>query len=618
MTSKTTLQIIEQLKETSHPPIVLLDGDWGIGKTYLIENELRPIIEEQPEVFGEYHYISAFGITSVAEFLDQVVSLYISNQREGSKYLQGVTKFSDKLAQMCGADKNTAGVIQGTIAGVTGLLRQEAINRIKDITLVIDDLERLTDEKLIADIMGICLKFAEHNKLKIIAIANVKALKAESKVEKVFSDVIRLNRTTEELLNIVADIYNEKLDNTLRQALLTAFRGAEVHDLDIKNLRVIKRAINRIIKLLEKVNDIKGVDNKKSTEILAQHIVLTTLFCYTHTLNLCAFLQIGKSSQEWHKTLLEKELEIRDKTQKDDRGTVKDESKESAACKQLYYLFQTFNLEFNISLVEYCFTNVLPDLSDKDYIDRFQLPRIYHHIDIIKLSGFYSFESEEEFEKGISKVEELLFKEYRVNWDDWITCCDRYLMLQGKGYFDNTCSADVSQKLINRMHENEVINLDTVIRDRYLPWRICSEQLSTKEFQVAMAIIYERAEVYQRRQLKNVFLQNWRQTYTSHRGKIEHTPFFDIFDAKRFSDAVTKWSNWEVIEFAGLIKERYNISNQPEKDRAELSILKDLSQQLMIKRQEINGRMQRGAIFELVTELDRSVAKIEERQTRSP
>ena len=70
MTNKATQQIIEQLKDSSHPPIILLDGAWGIGKTHLIYNELCPLIESNPQEFGDYHYVSAFGIKSVTEFQD--------------------------------------------------------------------------------------------------------------------------------------------------------------------------------------------------------------------------------------------------------------------------------------------------------------------------------------------------------------------------------------------------------------------------------------------------------------------------------------------------------------------------------------------------------------------
>lgn len=217
MISKVTQQIIEQLKDSSHPPIVLLDGAWGIGKTYLIDNELRSSIESDCQMFGDYYYLSAFGIKNVTEFQDQIVSLYISNQKESSKYLDGLTNLSSKLARICGADTSEAGVVQGVISGTTGFLRQKAIENMKDITLVVDDLERLTDEKLISDIMGTCLRFAEHNKIKIIAVANVSAFKDKTKVEKSFSDVIKLTRTTEELLAIIAHIYDGMMDASIKK-----------------------------------------------------------------------------------------------------------------------------------------------------------------------------------------------------------------------------------------------------------------------------------------------------------------------------------------------------------------------------------------------------------------
>ncbi|SKC32544.1 hypothetical protein CZ809_02060 [Photobacterium piscicola] len=92
MKNLVTLQIIEQLKDTSHPPIVLLDGAWGVGKTYLIENGIKPQIELDKACFGDFHYLSAYGMRSVTDFQDQVVSLYLSKQKECSDYIRKTEK----------------------------------------------------------------------------------------------------------------------------------------------------------------------------------------------------------------------------------------------------------------------------------------------------------------------------------------------------------------------------------------------------------------------------------------------------------------------------------------------------------------------------------------------
>lgn len=299
MTSNTTLQIIEQLKDSSHPSIVLLDGAWGIGKTHLIENELQPIIKSRNKEFGDYHYISAFGIKSVTEFQDQIVSLYISNQKDGSEYLKTLANYSGKLARLCGSSSDESGIIKGVISGTTGYLRQNAIQNLKDITLVVDDLERLTDEKLIADIMGTCLRFAEQNQIKIIVVANANAFTDKSKVEKSFSDVIRFTRTTDELLTVISQIYDGKLDPMIEDSFFRTLNHARSNNIIINNLRVLQRAINRIIKLTKKIQSIECIDKNRSIEKLTQHIVLITLYCYSNALDRDGFVSIVESKDKW-------------------------------------------------------------------------------------------------------------------------------------------------------------------------------------------------------------------------------------------------------------------------------------------------------------------------------
>ncbi|HHF3150450.1 TPA: P-loop NTPase fold protein [Vibrio diabolicus] len=615
MTNKATQQIIEQLKDSSHPPIVLLDGAWGIGKTHLIDNELRPLIESNPQEFGDYHYVSAFGIKSVTEFQDQIVSLYISSQEEGSKYLDGLTRLSGKLARMCGADASEAGVIQGVISGTTGFLRQKAIQNMKDITLVVDDLERLTDEKLISDIMGTCLRFAEHNKIKIIAVANATAFQDKTKVEKSFSDVIKLTRTTEELLTIIADIYDGKLDAMVEHTFFQTINHAQIQKLDINNLRVLQRAVNRTIKLINRIRLIEGIDERRSAEKLTQHIVLITLYGYANKLDIDAFVSILESAQKWQFHRLAEAVASRNASQNEREELTKGEQQQKVLFDQLTSLLNGFAC--SDTLAEYCFTNLIPELSDEEFIERFQLPRLAKPIDIFKTHSFYSFTSEEEFEEGITQLVDLLFTMTNVNWSDWITCCDTYLFMHERGYFEDSNIDELSKRLEERVLEDGVIDLDTVNQSRFSFRDYSSNQISTTNFNKAIEEVNLRSKTKQREAITDSFLKDWRHTIYKSQSYIENQPFFHNIDNERLAEAIAQWSAMEVAEFIGFMRKRYCVINDPEKDLLELPALIQLSKRLDLRRECMSGRLQKGVLKELIDELNVAITKIETRQKQN-
>ncbi|WP_046003157.1 P-loop NTPase fold protein [Pseudoalteromonas rubra] len=612
MTSQTTRQIIEQLKETSHPPIVLLDGDWGIGKTHLIENELRPMIKSDENTFGDYHYISAFGISSVSEFQDKVISLHISNNAETSDYFESAKKYSGKVAKFFGADSNASGLIQGAISGVSKYVRQKALEDMTNFTLVVDDLERLSDKKLLETIMGSCLRFAEHNGIKVIVVANSKALEDKAKVEKVFSDVIKLTRTTDELLSIVEEIYEGKLNTPLKQALFQTLQEAGAKKLDAANLRVIQRAINRTIKLNNKLKDIEEIIEDRTTEIIAQQIVTISLFCYSHKLDLDTLLSIKENATKWTVRSMLESYQTATGNKDEKQELTKDEQHQYDLYEQLNSLF--LHSPINWSFAQYCFTNVIPDLTDKEYITYFSLPRIRHPFDIYRTGSIYSFKSEDDFELAIKEVEKLLFKGTSLNWFDWLTCCDRFLLLHEKGYLPPSDIESTSKKVLDRVLMDGVINLDTVDRESVLDIRFYSSLMVSPQFNEVLNKVYARNKSNLLKKLEEAFRMDWKSAYESARSDIQSEPFFHVFDLELFAQAITQWDAQNINQFLHFIVDRYRIENNPVKDQKELPALKDLVIFLKREREVKTGRLIRGALYELINGLNEAISILENRQ----
>lgn len=617
MTSKVIQQIIEQLKDSSYPPIILLDGDWGIGKTHLINKELKELLESETEEFGDFYYISAFGIQNVSEFQDQVVSLYMSNQEKSSEYIKGVTSFSSKLAQMCGANTSEAGIIQGVISGTTGFLRQKAIENMKNFTLVIDDLERLTNEKLIAEIMGTCLRFAEHNKIKVIAIANVTAFKDKTKVEKSFSDVIKLTRTSEELLNIITD-NNNQMPDSIKKTFFDTIEQAQKDHLNINNLRVLQRAINRVIKLTNKISYIEGIDQNLITKKLTKHIVFLTLYSYTNKLDMDDVKSIVENKQKWlsysiTETIMAQNFDNSKLKKEEFPELNEDEKRQSELFEQLRSFLNGLP---SIALIEYCFTNLVPELNDREFIEQFELPRLATLLDIFKFGSFYNFDSEEEFNDGVNQLKNILFNTDNVNLSDWMLYCDKYLYMNELGYFEGTNISELTKELEVRILKEGVIDLDTAYSAFLNEKGYLSHGIKSDSFYSATDELIQRSKSNFNASIMDDFLKNWKQTFDKHRNLIknEAQPFFHNIDCKKFAEAITQWTTMEIAEFRDFMRERYKPYNQLNYDALELPTLELLYQKLDLKRESISGKLKKGILKELVQELKDITTTIKNRK----
>lgn len=607
--SKATLQIVEQLKESSHPSIVLLDGAWGIGKTYLVEKELRPILEKDSAIFGSYHYMSVFGISNTTEFLDQIISLLVSGQKDNTTTLKQLAPFASSFAKLFGADGNQAGLIQGAISGVSGVIRQQIIQKMTDFTLVIDDLERLTDEFLISDLMGICLRLAEKNKIKIIVIANLAALKDKTKVEKTFSDIIKLSRSTENLTEILLEIYTENLPLQVKHSLLTLLTRLQSAELEVNNLRVLKRALNRIIKINDKIQSIQNIDSQRSLEILTEKVLIVMLYSYTHKLNMDEFLSVHKNMNVYE-TLMPDSSKKKEPTEK--------ELLNKNLQDQLNDLLH--GQSCGNALIEYCFTNVLPKAECSEFIELFGILRHAQPIDLFKTGSFYLCNSEDEFQQGWIALKKLLFEAPNTSWPDWLDCCDTYLYLIEKDYFEDTDIDKESQLLINRMSEPEAINLQTVYhenlygRKELYQGRHLSEHIKSENFFPYIEELANKAQIENDKELINNFLENWNRTTFQAHSNIDHQAFFHNIKTEDFVNAIENWKTREIASFGKYIAQRYLIKNQSEKGRKEQPALEQLSMQLTQKHKKLTGSFRKGVIGELIKEIDHAITVIDGKQ----
>jgi len=179
-------QIVEIIKkyidEELYNYAIMIDGDWGCGKTHFIKEDLidklRKHEEEKSKQQENYTakrlvYISLYGVKSVVEVSKQV---FMDSCLAKTSDSQGVI---EKGARVIGSMLPLAFDILKPITGVDGNIDNiskaiRSVVPISDSIFIFDDLERCNCQ--INEILGYINTFVEQESMKVILVANQKEI----------------------------------------------------------------------------------------------------------------------------------------------------------------------------------------------------------------------------------------------------------------------------------------------------------------------------------------------------------------------------------------------------------------------------------------------------------
>jgi len=595
MTSLVTKQIIEQLKDDSHPPIILLDGAWGVGKTYLIEHELKSEIDKDEAFFGKYYYLSAYGMRNVTDFQDQIVSLFLSDDKKGNEYVTSALGHVNNIARLFGANKSEAGLIQGVMSGLSGAVRQTALQKLSKMTIVLDDLERLTDTKIIADILGTCLRFSEHNNLKIIVVANQNAISDKSKIEKTFSDIITLSRSSSELVDILSKKYKEDLDLVIKNSLNESLHKFKELGLDINNLRVLQRALNRILKLKKEIDNIQKLELEKSLKIITQQILGICLLSYAKSYTEKDFKAYLKGESKLSRAVI-KELS----EQSGDENSKKELSeKEKERNKIMDTIFN--NVSLNDDIIAFCFSNLILFESDNDLINKFALPLRSNPLDTLYKGYFYDL-SEKDFNNGVKDLETLIFDGEMKDYYIWIRGVQIYIYLINDNYIQRN-KPQVLDKLKAVLSQGDIIDPSTIPRGSFHRYTSIPEELQENKFRSVLKFYINKSEQHKSDTFSELFYNNWQEAGYSSEYYYSSSAFLHNLNEDELCKNILTWKGSDVISFKNFIKSRSSISNAKDFYKSELQFIQNLITKLK-KNIGIKENIKRGTLNELISELE--------------
>lgn len=164
-------EIIEVIKDYINDSIynyaVLIDGDWGSGKSYFIKEHLIPEIEvNNVDTKRECIYISLYGIKSTEEISKQIYTNFFMNKTNNNKVVKRVvstgSKFLSDLVSLKGID-------------ITKYREDlESFINLDKYILIFDDLERCNCD--VNEVLGYINNFVEHEGIKVILVANEKEI----------------------------------------------------------------------------------------------------------------------------------------------------------------------------------------------------------------------------------------------------------------------------------------------------------------------------------------------------------------------------------------------------------------------------------------------------------
>lgn len=203
---------------------ILIDGIWGIGKTYAVKDALQKN--------NNVCYVSLFGMKDIQQIFHETF------YQLGLKDKKGIRKIAFKMLDIVSFFSKKAGVaktiIESTIQEKELFLELTKTFK-KTHMIVIDDLERMNKNISVEDMFGVVDEIKRCNCVKVILIANTSEISNKDTFDKYSEKVIdRTYEMTEHTNNINWD----KLH--IECGFIDAF--LKMHH--VRNIRTLQKAQN--------------------------------------------------------------------------------------------------------------------------------------------------------------------------------------------------------------------------------------------------------------------------------------------------------------------------------------------------------------------------------------
>lgn len=245
--------ILHYLTEDKTKSAIMLTAPWGSGKSFYIQNELKPFLEKEENGSHKCLVVSLYGLKELSE-ISKVL------------YLESRAKFLNNNSEKMEAGKLATKTI---LKGVTSFLGIDLSHSDEDMQklfesidlsgklIILEDLERSGID--ILEVLGYVNNLVEQDGVKVLLVANEEAIKQYKP----------LTTTTEDQQNVVELMY-KATDNNGREFTETAKKYLEIKEKTISDTIQFEEdystAISDIIRLfddenLNRLSNDNGVNN---------------------------------------------------------------------------------------------------------------------------------------------------------------------------------------------------------------------------------------------------------------------------------------------------------------------------------------------------------------------
>ncbi|EPA0858757.1 P-loop NTPase fold protein [Enterococcus hirae] len=193
---KYVQEIIDNYRNSEGPYALQIDGDWGVGKTYYIKNQVMKSLKEG----GDFTvYFSVYGYDSLKQIQQDILLTIITELYPSKKILSRLSSFNKgwyKILKILGDSKlqSISLISDGILELITHLYSLEnssKLGRDNSLVVIIDDLERLSKKIQISDLLGfIGTELLEKIKCKVIIVSNSAEIKESEDFEKAKEKII--------------------------------------------------------------------------------------------------------------------------------------------------------------------------------------------------------------------------------------------------------------------------------------------------------------------------------------------------------------------------------------------------------------------------------------------
>lgn len=557
----TTERIHALLEDRSFPSMVLLDGHWGVGKTYYVKNELQPYLKNYYPSPYKTIYLSLYGVTSLEDFKDRVLSLtYTENKKSSWLTKQG----SDLIGSSAQAISGTRGVA-AALGGVASIVKYHYFNKIDNLVLLLDDLERITCEKVRTQVIGECLNLAENKQhIKIVVIGNQDKIGTHADIEKAFSDIVHIKRTPAESLDVIKKIYtgNRELSEHELATISNCLKS-----LKLDNLRIILRATERYKSTCGLFKRLTNVDyHFVESQLIEASFRITT-----------AIRRDGFTLEEINNALdysyqLELEL-VESKTKEEDL------SEDNKRKIQLEEYVDSIRYQTSSNLVNYIATY------EENFYSIEQELRLPTQTEAINIFLSYGFMNKEDswLKENIKLLKEQVCNPTPCHLILWVRCCDIYAFILDSGYIESNTDILFYTDFEQGLKEHDFTD-DITSRD-------IREDIHTYLRNKRLLAIFEQHVQSSKEDLINQetksFHDLFNHSYLSASSKVNEafwrTAFLQRFTKDDLKKILADWSAGDIYEFSKDMNSRYSFSNIESYFSEEMDSLKHL--------QDISKRM---------------------------